>query len=324
MLMESLVRAIVAHEHSPGFFQDIRAQVATVAECPQNAPELDRLARGGEVDIAPAVRVIFGGDLNFTDARVAVLAHWSREGRPDPALAVLLTALRGLGYKVAVTCGCEPGDVPYWATLADALVRRTCPGYDFTSWKAAFTALPSLYAAREVLCVNDSVLGPIGSLGAVHTAMDAVPCQFWGMVESREKWPHLQSFYLVFRQAALKHPAFRRFWGAVDANPDKFATVLRYEILLSPWLARHGLVPGAYVPAAALPQTNVNPCHYFWRPLIQRFGMPFLKRDLLRRAGDHPFLHGWETVLREHGFDPHVLPPELSRRPVQGQGLPQS
>lgn len=301
MLIENLATAIAQAEKTPGFYTDARARVVNLLEESEagESPQLPEIE--GETDIIPFGRVAFRG-ASLAGARVAVLAHWSEGGVPDAALRVYLQALKAEGYRVVVACGCEPQPAA-WLNLAEMLVWRSCTGYDFASWKAAFALLPDLYDAQEVLCCNDSVFGPINPLGPVHRVMDAVPCDFWGLVESREKRRHLQSFYLVFRKKVLRHAAFKAFWQAVDTNPDKFATVLRYEMGLSPWLVGHGLAAGAYIPAACLPQTNVNPCHYFWRGLLERFEMPFIKRDLLRRAGSHPFLAGWEAVLAARGFD---------------------
>lgn len=300
MLIDSLTQAIMAHEHDPGFFRAMRPCVVDLG-C-KNA----KLC-GDPLDISAYVQIVFGADTALADAKVAVLAHWSEQGEPDAALQYLLVALRAEGFTLVVACGCRPSNEPLWASLVDVLLWRDCTGYDFTSWKAAFAVLPDLFSAREVLCVNDSILGPINPLGKIHAAMAALPCDFWGLVESREKRRHLQSYYLLYRPSALQHPAFRQFWDCVDINPNKLSAVLRYEVLLAPWLATNGLRPAAFVPSTCFPDTNANPCHYFWRPLLTRFGMPFLKRDLLRRACTHPFLQGWEDVLRQQGYDPKII-----------------
>lgn len=306
MFIDNLTTIITQHESDPDFFRDELRQ------------RVDLFADGAEHPELPATSIVLGEQAhvlfrkaNFAGQRVAVVAHWSPNGLPDAALQVYLTALREAGFRVVVTCGCRPGDERLWQIHADALIWRECSGYDFTSWKAALEALPELFDAAELVLANDSVLGPMRPLSAVHADMDKVNCDFWGLVESRETRRHLQSFYLVFRKQALRHSAFAAFWPTVDTNADKFATVLRYETMLSPWLAGQGLMPAALVASRSFPPTNVNPCHYFWRPLLLRFGMPFLKRDLIRRAASHPFMRGWETVLRQHGYDPALaLPPE--------------
>lgn len=301
MLIDNLTALITQHENEPGFFRDALCQV------------VDLFAEGGEAPVLPPadvrlggqVRILFRGE-SLAGHRVALVAHWSPDGLPDAALQQYLHALREAGFLVVVACGCLPGDEGRWRACADTLIWRKCNGYDFTSWKAAFEVLPDLFEAHELVLTNDSVLGPVRPLDTVRADMAPVPCDFWGLVESRETRRHLQSFYLVFRQSALRHKAFAAFWATVDTNPDKFATVLRYETVFTPWLAGQGLVPAALVASASFPPTNVNPCHYFWRPLLLRFGMPFLKRDLVRRAADHPFMQGWEEVLRRLGYDPEM------------------
>lgn len=244
---------------------------------------------------------------DFRGARVALLAYWSPEGAVAPYVLAYLRQLKELGYRTVFCAGIEPGPQQTLARICDAVVWRECPGYDFTSWKAALEAFPSLFDAEELLLTNDSVFGPLCPLAPLHQGMAHVACDFWGLLESHEALPHLQSYYLVFRKKALRHPAFAAFWDAVESNADKRQIIQRCEIPLALWLALHGLVPGVCIPAASLPQTNANPAHYFWRQLITRYGFPFLKRDLLRAARNHPHLHGWQNVLQAAGYDPRLV-----------------
>lgn len=319
MLIPALVNAIAANEHLPGFCGTMRAVPVDLGTPLETvAREREKAAIQGQWPSEPvrlasdAVHLVYGsaadGSLpDWAGQRVALVAHWSADGRVAPYVRRYLGALGELGYLPVLTGGCPlVVDAELRAQCA-AIVYRTIPGYDFTSWKAAFAAMPSLWTANEVLCTNDSVFGPITPLKPIHTAMDAVPCDVWGLVESREKRPHLQSYYLVFRERALRHPALRTFMDAVDLASDKMSVVLRYEVALSPWLALHGLRPGVWVPAASLPRGNFNPAQYLWRTLLERFDFPFIKRDLLRTCARHPHLAGWEHCLSSRGYDPDLI-----------------
>lgn len=247
------------------------------------------------------------GEPDFRGCRVALLAQWSPDGRVAPYVLAYLRQLAALGYRTVLCAGREPAPVAAWTRLCDAALWRDCPGYDFTSWKAALEAFPSLFEAEELLFTNDSVFGPVRPLAPLHQGMAGVDCDFWGLLESREAMPHLQSYYLVFRPGAIRHPAFAAFWDAVESCPDKRRIVQRCEIPLGLWLSLHGLRPGVCIPAASLPMTNANPAHYFWRQLVERYGFPFLKRDLVRAAATHPHLCGWESLLRAGDYDPRLV-----------------
>ena len=119
--------------------------------------------------------------------------------------------LKQLGKKIILCSAAPLAALPQETDIFDAIVCRTCAGYDFTSWKAAFEAFPSLYEAAEVTLCNDSVFAPIGSYAPVYQTMASIPCDFWGMSFSHEIMPHMQSFHLVLRKKALQHTAFKHF-----------------------------------------------------------------------------------------------------------------
>lgn len=265
-----------------------------------------RLPKGTE-RLGDAVHLAPGKIPSFAGKRVALLAHWSSDGSVAPYVLYFLRALRTEGWRTVLASGGEPQLNPALLRLCDAVVWRTCPGYDFTSWKACFEGLPSLFAAEELLLANDSIFAPVGPLSPIHAAMEKVPCDFWGMVGSREFLTHLQSYYLVFRPAALRHPAFAAFWDAALITDDKLDTVLRLEVSLTGWLALNGLIPGVFVPPEALLPGNVNPSHYFWKQLLDRYHVPLIKRDLLRDQRQHPYLRGWENLVARHGYDVRLI-----------------
>jgi hypothetical protein len=284
----------------------------------RKARALLRGVPGPEVSVHGSAHLVWGGDIDFSGQRVAVVAHWDTYGRLDPYVAHYLRHLRDLGWRT-VLASATPLDLdPEEGPGADAVVYRSCPGYDFTSWKAAFHCLPSLFRARELVLTNDSIFAPVGSLASVHEIMDRVSCDFWGMVESHEVQPHLQSYYLVFRPKTLRHKAFTTFWEGVSVSPRR-EEAIRHEITLSLWLAMHGLVPGAYVTAAVPPLHELNPTHDMWRQII-RLGAPFIKRDLLRVNRDGVDLSDWPEVVSSAGYPVGLISDYLGS---QGTGQPQ-
>lgn len=306
MLIDSLAAVVAQHADDPLFFRSPGARTADRVVAAARQSQADMPEVFPQAPLGDAVRILSGND-DFANSRTAIVAQWAEDGVIAPYLVHYLHKLREAGMRVILACGVVPYADSGWFSLCDAVIARTCSGYDFTSWRAAFEIFPSLYRCREVVCTNDSIFGPIHPLGDVHRVMDGVPCDFWGLVESREKQPHLQSYYLVFRKKTLRHPVFAAFWSTVDRSGEKFDTVLRYEVTLSLKLAAQGLRPGAFVPAAALPETNINPSHYFWRQLLSIYKAPFIKRDLLRHCAKHPHLAGWRELLDAAGYDSDLV-----------------
>lgn len=256
--------------------------------------------------IAPHAHAPFGSDVDFTGTTTAVVAHWDPEGRVEPYVRHMCRAFKSIGWRVVLASAAPVRDADRESLQndgsVDAIVYRSCSGYDFTSWKAALACLSSLYACRELVLCNDSVFGGIGSYAPMHERMSGLDCDFWGITESAEKQRHLQSFYLVFRQTALQNPAFRDFFDRVPHGDDRKAAIL-CETLLTLWLSEKGLRPAAFAPVDLdQPQSvEINPSCEQWETLLKA-GVPLLKRELLLKNDRQVPLKGWGNLLAAKGY----------------------
>ncbi len=297
----------------PGFPRRYRASCRSARPPVQGPPGL-------LVSVYQFAQVLRGQRTDFTGQPVAVLAHGDPQGKRAPYVVHYLSQLRQMGYRT-VPVSASPLDLSRKESLVvDALLYRSCSGYDFTSGKAALQRMLSLRNAKELLLTNDSIFAPVGALSAVTAAMDSAPCDFWGMVESHEVQPPLQSYDLVFRRRVLPHEAFMRYWDAVTVSPQR-EDAIHYELTLSPWLALNGLAPGAFVPAAIQPFSQLNPTQHVWRQLIE-MGVPLIKRDLLLTNREEVDIHDWKKVVTYHEY-PIELIKEYLHRP-DGRSSPPS
>lgn len=283
----------------------------SLAKRPAPTDAVFELYHGEDVDISESIAVDHGGGTDFSGERVAVIALWDRKGQLQPYVAHYARRLYEIGYRIILSYG-EPLSLESPPREVAATVKRLCPGYDSTSWKAAFTAFPSLFSAHEVLLTNDSVFAPVGDLGRVHEAMNATACDFWGLCESWEIFPHLQGYYVVFRERALRSEAFKGIWKKVLASALREES-LRLELTQTMWLAVHGLAPAAYMRCGRLPVRTCSPIHFFWRQMI-RYGVPVFKRNLLDEWSGCHFTGDWEAVLSRHGYPTELISNYLSER----------
>ena len=99
-------------------------------------------------------------------ARVLILAHHDRHGVVDDHVVAAIHAYRAVAdYLVVVSTSARalPDTV---APLVDRFIPRPNEGYDFCSWRAGIGALGEAGACDELICVNDSVYGPLADLGS--------------------------------------------------------------------------------------------------------------------------------------------------------------
>lgn len=269
----------------------------------------------GPCSIKEHMEIVHSRRASFADARVAILAHWDPDNLVDPYVLYYLNSLGKLGYCTVLVSSCPRlHRTSALMDCSDAVLLRHCNGYDYASIKGALECLPGLGSAQELLLTNDSIIGPIHPLAPIHTAMDALDCDFWGLLESEDRMPHLQGYYLVFRRTALEHPAFAAFWAKVDTNPDKDRLIAVYELSLTMTFLHQGLRGATFLPASCLPKTWIPGHNYpYWRQLLRYSGYPFVKRDIL--AGKYSWLSitSWEKELGQFGYPSELLSDYFAR-----------
>jgi len=240
-----------------------------------------------------------------TAARVCFFAHYHPRAIVADYVLRYLKALRDAGFAVVVLSTAE---LPHaeQAKLANAcarLIMRENVGLDFGGWIEAFRRFMPL-KAELLLLANDSVYGPVGDLGDFIDRLTATPADFYGAVESWEGGAHLQSWFLLLRPAAYGSEAFRAIMARpIPSDMLKLEIIDRYERRLTHALGGAGLRHyAAYTPHHDSPVAGAlcfNPMQYLWKTLVTRYGVPFIKIELLR---DNPHnvasVHGWRRLVR--------------------------
>ena len=228
------------------------------------------------------------GELPEGAERVAFVAQWSTMAALSLSTSRLIQELQRAGYRVIVSSSCPDPEPLTVHEAADVRVddltvlRRPNVGYDFGSWTAAMHRYEHLLAADKVLVVNDSLVGPFASLEPVIRNFETTTADVWGMVQSRQVRPHLQSYFRGFRYGSLEEPTMRRFWRDVRVIPDKLELIAAYEYGFTDLLQRHGYSTASYVHADDVVWGELNPTIQGWERLLDA-GVPFIKRELLRR-----------------------------------------
>lgn len=256
-------------------------------------------------------------DVDFTDQRVCLFSHFDVDNKVDEYVVNYLSAIKAEGFKIVfVTSNLElvRDDLTAVEALCSAIIHRENKGYDFAGWALAMRAFPSIQSAKEVLVANDSVYGPLRPLRPIFEMMDRHTCDFWGITESDEVEWHLQSYFLVFKQSAIRSPAYREFWAGVVALGEKQQVIERYELSLARSLSKGGLLkPGSLVSLPFITKDICNPTLKLWREIVVKSGSPFIKVQLLR---DNPLdseIDGWEKIVSEMNYDPQMIRDHLLR-----------
>jgi len=171
--------------------------------------------------------------------RAIIYAHFDPHGQFDPHVQNALASWRAVADRLVVVsaAGTEPPAAV--RRLVDHCILRANDGYDFCSWKAGLASLePGLH--DEVVCVNDSVYGPLSDPAVLFSDLRIAAADLWGMVLSEQaplrrgiRRPHIQSWFFAMRRPFLASPTCAEFWHQVEPLPKKAEIVDRYEIGLT-------------------------------------------------------------------------------------------
>lgn len=273
-------------------------------------------------------------------SRAAIIAHYDPAGVVDPHVGYYLDALDGVCGRIVLvtTSRLASHALEYLASKAITVIQRENVGYDFMSYRAGLRLLAD-DAYDEIIICNDSVYGPFRPLADLFAEMGKKSCDFWGITESREIHPHLQSYFLVFRRRVVESDAFGRFWRGVRPLSRKKEVIQRYEVGLTRTLATEGFRGASYcriqvdgwqmlgklhrhlTPDSVLLRlrglvrlfkqavsnrgVSCNVTHWFWEELLTEHRMPFLKIELLRDNPERLRNVGrFETIVQTLGDYP--------------------
>ncbi|WP_149539137.1 hypothetical protein [Siccirubricoccus phaeus] len=290
------------------------------------------------VDPRPTLRRLEPGLEPQPEARsIALFVHYSPQGGVSEMVLRQLQMLRQQGFAVAFISMAESIPEEDWEAVrqqAALLALRRNFGRDFGAWHDLMDlALERWPAAEEVLLMNDSILGPIRNPAPCFAGLRAGGPGLFGLTESLQSGPHLQSYLLLARgRAAIEDLAL--FLRQFVPSHSKWLVVRRGELQLADWMRRRGhrvaalfgyqrLLEAALADPAEVAQLSashpllrgldslppaaqrallrahpLNPTQHLWTVLVRRLAFPFLKTELVRRNPGHlPNVEHWPAFV---------------------------
>ncbi len=253
---------------------------------------------------------------------LGVYAHWSPSGRVSEMVFHQLDAWRAEGFDLVFVTNASPPTADWERLAAHCMLRieRDDTGRDFGAWRDALPiALTHFGFPQELLLANDSVLGPIRPLRPIVAALRAGGNGLFGLTESRGGGTHLQSYVLLARGEATIAEVGRHL-AACSPSRSKWLLVQKGEIGLTRRMLQKGhrvaalfsydgvvgaldqamlrAIAARFEGSGALDRYPLNPTHHVWRLLVERFGFPYIKTDLvLRNPLGLPDVEAWPQVV---------------------------
>jgi len=238
---------------------------------------------------------------------LCIFAHYDPDDIVDDYVLRYIRCIGECGFPVVVVSTAKLSQK--WIELlsrdcVEVIVRDNI-GYDFGSWSTGLARYKNNFCGN-LLLANDSVYGPIGSLYNALATLTSRTADFYGMVESREHQLHLQSWFLLFRPHVWKHEAFISLFSQPPSQFSKQEIILKYEIAATQRLRQAGFRADSLY-SAEFRKIAANPTHFFWRKLIEKQGIPFIKVELLARNPSRVSnVDEWRMVVAKRS--PELIP----------------
>ncbi len=277
------------------------------------------------------IKSVYGVFLDHYAENICVFSHYDAHNNIASYVLYYLKMLKKNACDIIfVSTADELCDVQITKLLehCQVVILRKNIGYDFGSYRCGIDYVDNLKKYNKLILANDSVYGPLYDLEPLITFGEKNGFDLWGATDSYEISYHIQSYFLVYSNAVIASPVFNEFWDYVEnisnnVHDFKAKIIENYEVGGSSHFIIHGFKLGAfcnnddttrYVIDEFLPslkleanryshlnesiKNTANPTHFYWDIIIEKFQLPFIKRELLSINPLNINIGKWANIIQ--------------------------
>ncbi|PWG59422.1 rhamnan synthesis F family protein [Bifidobacterium catulorum] len=272
-----------------------------------------------------------------TKKRLGIFCFYDHAGHADGYIEVLLKALRPyLNDLVIVANGKLDGESrAMFGQFTDQITVRENKGLDAAAYQQAMLALgwDKLESYDEVICFNDTVMGPLYPFSELFDAMEAKNVDFWGITAhpkakfGEESIPaHIQAYWHVYGKRLVSSGAFQQYWESMPVMTDYAEVTRKHEMRFTPYFEQLGFTWVTYIDAEKYAGLSPYPLLFMPKQIIENDRCPIFKRrsffvdygayfdktagqpgselyDYIREHTDYDVNLIWDTLLRSFNLD---------------------
>lgn len=216
--------------------------------------------------------------------RYAVFAGYNADATIHPYVISYLKGLNEVtdGVVYIADSGLSPKEAEKLKDLTIHYENKRHGEYDFGSYKRGYEWLKKngyLDNADELIFANDSTYAPMKSFKPMFAAMEKRPeLDFWGDLQNTRFVPHVQSYFMVFRRRVIQSKLFNDFISSVEKQVHNSLYILKYEVNLTPTLAKAGYKWDSYMPYKKMSDLELEDKNSYPLTLLSKYNHQFLKR----------------------------------------------
>lgn len=175
----------------------------------------------------------------------------------------------------------------FFAGYTDDVIERENEGLDVAAYRQAIQTLgwKKLESYDEVICLNDTIMGPVYPFSEMFAEMDKRPVDFWGItayagetINDEDIPTHLQAYWHVYRRSLVSSQAFHDYWDNMPIWKDYAQVTRKHEMTFTKHFADLGFKWDSYVDWRKYQGISSYPLLYMPMQLIRDDYCPVFKR----------------------------------------------
>lgn len=167
------------------------------------------------------------------------------------------------------------------------IIVRENKGLDVAAYKQAILTLgwERLESYDEVICLNDTVMGPVYPFREMFACMDRKDVDFWGITAyagetvDKEQIPtHLQAYWHAYRRSLVSSPAFHEYWETMPLWKDYAEVTRKHEMTFTKHFTDLGFTWASYIDWRKYQGYSSYPLLYMPMQIVRDDRCPIFKR----------------------------------------------
>lgn len=167
------------------------------------------------------------------------------------------------------------------------IIVRENKGLDVAAYKQAILTLgwEKLESYDEVICLNDTVMGPVYPFREMFACTDRKDVDFWGITAyagetvDKEQIPtHLQAYWHAYRRSLVSSPAFHEYWETMPLWKDYAEVTRKHEMTFTKHFTDLGFTWASYIDWRKYQGYSSYPLLYMPMQIVRDDRCPIFKR----------------------------------------------
>lgn len=227
-----------------------------------------------------------------TTNRLVIFCFYDRNGHAAKFIPRLLEGLMPHLRRLVVIVNGKLDDESraMFERFTQYIIVRDNAGLDTGAYKQALLQVgwDQLAQFDEVICMNDTCLGPVYPFSEMFAEMAKRPVDFWGItayagekVSELETFPtHVQAYWHAYRHSLVTSTAFQEYWETMEPSSDYAANTRQHEIPFTLHFENLGFTWDTYVDWRKYKKYSSYPLMFMPMELLRDDRCPVFKRRL--------------------------------------------